>query len=131
MGYETLRAIHIICAVISVAGFFLRGLLMLWDSPLLRTRWLRILPHLNDTLLLIAAVSLMIWSGQYPGAQHPWLAAKIGGLLLYIALGALALRPGRRKSIRAGAFFLAMLVVAWIVSVAISRQALGLLSPLT
>jgi uncharacterized membrane protein SirB2 len=131
MSYETLRAIHITCAFISIAGFFLRGLLMLAHSPLLRTPWLRILPHINDTVLLTAGASLMIWSGQYPGTQQPWLAAKLAGLLLYIVLGALALRPGRRKEIRAGAFLAALLVVTWMVSVAISRQPLGILSTLT
>jgi len=38
MLYVTLKAVHIACAIASIAGFALRGILMLADSPLLATR---------------------------------------------------------------------------------------------
>ena len=56
------------------------------------------------------------------------LLAKIIGLLLYIGLGMLALRPGRATSLRALAWVAALLVFGWIVSVAISKSPLGVFS---
>lgn len=127
MTYLLLRHLHIACALISIAGFFARGLLMLRDSSLLRQRWLRVLPHLNDSLLLAAALGLAWRTGQWPFADA-WLSAKLAGLALYIVLGALALRPGRPRRVRALCFVGALLTVLWIVSVALTRQPLGALA---
>ena len=82
MSYETLRLVHIVCAHLSIAGFVLRGAWMLRDSPLLATRWARTLPHINDTVLLAAAIALAVWSQQAPWAQA-WLAAKIASARFY------------------------------------------------
>ncbi len=124
MSYETLRLVHIVCAHLSIAGFVLRGAWMLRDSPLLATRWARTLPHINDTVLLAAAIALAVWSQQVPWAQA-WLAAKIGGLLAYIGLGMLALKPGRPKRVRAGAWVAAVATFAWMLSVARLRDPAG------
>ena len=78
ISYSDLRLLHISFAIISVSGFVWRGLLMLTDSPMLQQRWVRIVPHINDTLLLAAAIGLAVMSGQYPWTV-PWLAAKIVG----------------------------------------------------
>ena len=55
------------------------------------SRWIRVLPHINDTVLLSAAVGLVLMSGQYPFVDA-WLTAKVLGLTAYIILGSLALR---------------------------------------
>lgn len=122
--YQCLRAVHIACVALSVAGFTLRGLLMLRDSRWLQHRLARVLPHLNDTVLLAAAIGLALMSGQYPFVA-PWLTAKLAGLVLYIVLGTLALRPGRSKGPRTLAFAAALVTVAWVISVAISRDPAG------
>ena len=97
---------------------------MLADSPLLRQRWVRIVPHVNDTLLLAAAIGLAASSGQYPWT-HAWLGAKIGGLLAYIGFGVIALRPGRPKAVRFAAWMAALICFVWIVSVARLRNPWG------
>ncbi len=69
-----------------------------------RWQWLRIAPHLNDTLLLAAAIALAAMSAQYPFVQG-WLTAKLLALLAYIALGRVALgKEGspRRRAPRSG-----------------------------
>jgi len=58
---------------------------------------------------------------------HPWLAAKIGGLLAYIVLGAIALRRGRTKRIRVVALLAALLVFGYIIGTAMRRDPLWLL----
>ena len=124
MDYNDLRNLHIATAHLSVAGFALRGIWMLRDSPLLATRWARTLPHINDAVLLTAAIGLAVWSQQAPWAL-PWLTAKIGGLLAYIGLGMVALKPGRPKGIRAAAWLAALFTFAWMLSVARLRDPAG------
>lgn len=58
MLYLTLKLVHVGCAIASISGFTLRGILMLLDSPLLATRFARIAPHVVDTVLLASALWL-------------------------------------------------------------------------
>lgn len=124
--YADLRLLHILFASLSFVGFVLRGLLMLVDSPLLQQRWVRTVPHINDTLLLAAAIGLAVMSGQYPWTAS-WLAAKIVGLMAYIGLGVIALRPRFSKSARVAAWLAALVCFAWIASVARLRNPVGFL----
>lgn len=119
--YYTIRNLHIACVAASGALFLLRGVWMLAAPALLQRRWVRTLPHLVDTLLLASAVTLAVLSGQYPFAQD-WLGAKVVALVLYVLLGAVALRRGRTRTIRAGAFVAALVTFAYIVSVAVTKQ---------
>ena len=89
--FEFLKGLHISCAFLSVSGFTLRGYWMLTDSPRLRLRLTRVLPHLLDTLLLGSAIGmLLVWQAN-PFAM-PWLGAKIVALFCYIGLGMVAFR---------------------------------------
>jgi uncharacterized membrane protein SirB2 len=125
MNYLLLKHLHMSCAAMSGTLFLLRGLWMLQDSPQLGRRWVRTLPHLIDTVLLASAVTLAVWSAQYPLAQ-PWLTAKVCALLLYIVLGSVALKRGCSKGIRAAAFLAALATFAYIVAVALSKNPLPL-----
>jgi uncharacterized membrane protein SirB2 len=121
MDYTLLRLLHIATVYVTLALFLLRGVWMLQDSPRLKQRWVRILPHVNDTLLLIAAIGLVVVAELDP-LKQPWIMAKIIGLLAYIGLGTLALKRGRTKSIRIKAFIAALGVFAYIVAVAVTKQ---------
>ncbi len=122
--YATLKAIHFGCVVASIAGFAARYLLMLADSRLLAARALRVLPHVVDTLLLASALA-MAWQLSLNPLREPWLGAKILALLAYIVLGAVALRRGRSRRVRALAGVAAILVFAYIVSVALTKSVYG------
>ncbi len=127
MDYLTIRLLHISCASISITLFVLRGGLQFAGVKWRQWRWLRIAPHINDTLLLSAAIALSWISHQYP-LEQPWLSAKVGALLLYIVLGQVAFRAGAPRSRQLLAFFAALATVGYIVMVAITRSAaLGLL----
>lgn len=121
-AYFAVRTLHVGCAVLSIAGFAVRGALMLADSPLLQARLLRVAPHVLDTVLLASALWLAWFLGQSPFV-HVWLAAKVLALVAYIALGVLALRPGRTKALRAAAFCGALAAAGYIVAVALTRDA--------
>lgn len=121
MNYLALKHLHITCAALSGSFFLLRGLWMLTDSPLLQRRWVRVLPHVVDTLLLTTALALVFWSGQYPFVQ-PWLTAKVLALVAYIVLGTIALKRGKTKGVRTVALVAALATFAYIVAVALTRQ---------
>jgi uncharacterized membrane protein SirB2 len=123
MSYLALKHLHVTCVVLSGLGFALRGWWMLNDSPLLRARLTRVVPHVVDTLLLGSAL-LMAWqSSQYPFAQG-WLTAKFFGLLAYILCGTMALKRARTKGRRVMFLVLALLAYAYIVGVALTRNPL-------
>lgn len=122
--YLVVKYVHVISVVLSLTGFFLRGILMMRDSPLLAARWVRVLPHVNDTVLLIAALTLAAMSGQYPFVVD-WVTAKVFGIIAYIILGALALREASTRRLRIACWLASMAVFGWIVTVALTRQPLG------
>lgn len=127
MSYLILKHLHVTAVLLSGTGFFIRGLLMLSDSPLLGRRWLKVLPHVIDTVLLGSALTMAVISAQYPFVL-PWLTAKFFGLLAYIVFGMMALKRGRTKAQRAGWFVAALAAFAYIVSVALTRDPRGLLA---
>ena len=124
MLYSVIKFIHVGCAVISITGFFLRGVLMLRESSLRHARWVRIAPHINDTVLLAAAITLALMSEQLP-LQTSWVSAKVFGLIAYIILGSMALKAGRTRNGRIASWLAALTVFAWIVSVAVLHHPAG------
>ena len=115
--YLSLKMLHMSCALISILGFTLRGILKLQDSPLSEKKFLKIAPHIVDTLLLLSAIALTVTIGQYP-LVNGWLTAKVIGLLLYIFLGMVTLRFAQTQPVRLLAFVLAIAVFAYIATVA-------------
>ncbi len=125
--YYTIKHLHVTCVVLSAAGFLLRGLWMFTGSPLLQRRLTRVLPHVIDSLLLLSAIGLATMIGQYPFAAG-WVTAKVFGLVAYILLGTVAIKRGRTPTVRAAAFVGALVVYAWIVSIAITKNMAGFLA---
>ena len=118
---DILKAIHVGSALVSICGFLLRGLWMLQDSPLLKARATRILPHVVDTVLLASAIALALRIQQYP-VVHAWLSAKVLALLAYIVLGSIALKYGKSRRVRAVCYGMALGVFLYIVGVAVTRS---------
>lgn len=123
MDYAGLKLTHVGCAAISYVLFVVRGIWMMRGSPLLRQPWVRTVPHFVDTVLLASAIAMAIISGQYPVAES-WLTAKVVALVLYIALGTVALKHGRTKGVRITAWIVAQAVFAYIVAAALTRNPL-------
>lgn len=125
--YPTLYLIHVAAVCLSGLFFLVRGIWMMAESPLLQAKWVRISPHVIDTVLLLAAIGLMIVTQQYPGGVD-WLSVKLVALLVYIGFGMFALRRGKTKKIRVGFFVAAIATFSFMVSVALTRSALGVFS---
>lgn len=126
MLYLTIKHLHVTCVILSITGFCLRGWLLMQKSALAGRRWFRILPHVNDSILLAAAIALTVLIDHYPFVDA-WLTAKIFGLLAYIIFGAVAFRPGRPPAVRFVAGLAALTTFGWIVSVALSKHPAGML----
>lgn len=123
-NYTVLKLVHQTAVVLSITGFVARGAASLEGAGWVRGRWARTVPHVVDTVLLLSALALL-WTLRMRPDQAPWLLAKLIGLVAYVGLGVVALRPGRPRSVRAAAFASALVVVAWIVSVAFTKNPLG------
>jgi uncharacterized membrane protein SirB2 len=117
-----IKHLHVALAYITVVGFAARGALALADSPLRNTAWIRITPHVIDTLLLICGIALAVQLSLSPLA-HPWLAAKIIALFAYIGFGVMAMRA-TRPALRLIGFVAALATVGYIFAVAYSKQVL-------
>lgn len=123
MDYTTLKTLHLTTIAISLGLFALRGLWMIAESPRLQARWARIVPHLNDTVLLVSGISLAYTLRLSP-LEHSWLAAKIVALLAYIMLGTIALKRGKTRGQRVAAWIAALLVFGYMVAVAVAHNPL-------
>jgi uncharacterized membrane protein SirB2 len=124
MNYLAIKLIHQCVVILSVSGFAARWLGVLAGAAWARGRPARSLPHVVDTVLLTSAV-LLAWQIGIDPLHTPWLMAKIIALLVYIGLGMMALRPTSPRGTCIGAGALALMTVAYIVSVALSKQAAG------
>jgi uncharacterized membrane protein SirB2 len=121
MTYSLIKQLHLATIAVSLALFVLRGVWMMAGSSRLQARWVRIVPHVNDTLLLASGIGLAMLIQQYP-LVHGWLTAKLLALILYIALGTVALKRGRTQGQRIAAWFAALLVFGYMVAVAVTHD---------
>ena len=128
MDYQTLKLVHQSAVALSLAGFFARGAGGLLGAAWTRSRAARTLPHVVDTVLLVSAIALA-WTLLLSPHDTPWLATKIAGLLVYIALGMVALNPARPRPARLAAWVAALACFGHIVAVAVLKTPWGLLAP--
>lgn len=123
MLYTTLKITHLTCVLLTYLLFLTRGVWLVRDPQALSKPWVRVVPHVVDTVLLGSAIGLVLITRQYPGEQV-WLTVKIIALVLYIALGLLAFRVCRKRATRLAAWITAQLVFVYIVLVALTRTPL-------
>ncbi|HZN23606.1 MAG TPA: SirB2 family protein [Burkholderiales bacterium] len=121
MDYLALKSLHVSAVVTSYALFFVRGVWMLRMPQMLTRRWVRIVPHVVDTVLLASAIAMAAATRQYPFVAG-WLTAKVLGLVLYIGLGTVALKRGNSRRVRIVAWIAAQAVFVYIVAVAVTRN---------
>ncbi|NJN51781.1 MAG: SirB2 family protein [Gammaproteobacteria bacterium] len=114
-----IKHLHVLLAYITVVGFVGRGVLALIDSPIRQQKWLRIAPHVIDTLLLACGVALAVYLSLSP-LVHGWLMAKIVALIAYIGFGVMAMRATSRPMQVVG-LVAALATVAYLFRVAYTK----------
>ncbi|KPQ03182.1 SirB2 family protein [Marinobacter sp. HL-58] len=118
--YLILKSVHMLAAYLTVVLFSLRLLLDAVGKPDWRKTPLRWIPHANDTILLVAAISLLFVTPWMPFV-HGWLTAKIFLLVGYIVAGVFALKQTRSLQVRLIASVLALVQIMAIFHLAIAK----------
>lgn len=124
--YTTLKIIHVTCAILSISGFVLRGMVKLKAPHKLNKKWIKVVPHIVDATLLVSAIILVLLTMQYPGWFN-WISAKLVALVIYIGLGMLTLRFGKRPGHILMAFLAALVCYTYILGVALNKSVWGFL----
>lgn len=119
--YLPIKTAHMSLAMLSLLGFAVRGWWAINCSALLQQRWVKIAPHIIDTLLLTTAILLMIILGQHPGNQD-WILAKLIALVFYIGFGTLAIKRAPTPATKILFFGLAIATFVYIIGVAIAHH---------
>ncbi|ARD43279.1 SirB2 family protein [Colwellia sp. PAMC 21821] len=116
-----LKHLHMTVAVISILLFTFRFALTLANSNKLSLKWLKIAPHIIDTLLLGLGIALAIKLSINPGEQL-WLAEKILAVFAYIFTGYYTLKLARNRTMQIIGFLGAIGWIMLIVRIAISKE---------
>lgn len=120
-AYSMLKLVHVSAVALSGTLFAVRGVWMLRGSALLQHRWARTAPHVVDTVLLAAALGLLMRLQLNPFVT-PWLSAKLIALAGYIVFGSLALKRGRNRRTRNISLLIALGLFAYMVGTALTRD---------
>lgn len=129
-AYPALLTLHLTAVVLSITLFLMRGIgVVVFQHAWPMTKAWRITSMAIDTVLLIAGVLLWVTMSHNP-LHEPWLEAKLLLLVVYIALGSFALKRAKRLAAKRLFMIAALLVVGFMISIAITRQPLGLLTTL-
>jgi uncharacterized membrane protein SirB2 len=114
---------HRLLAVVSPLLFSLRAWRSIRGLDPARG-WLRVTPHVVDTLLLAAGIALAIIIHQYPFVDA-WLTAKLLALIAYIVAGHIAVRRARSVRDKLTAWLTGLALVLYIFAVAFTKDPLA------
>jgi uncharacterized membrane protein SirB2 len=111
--------LHKTTVLLSIVGFFARGIGHIFDQAWVKKKPVKILPHIIDTLLLVSAFALVFVTAF--SFSDGWIIAKIVGLIAYIGLGLMAFRFAKTRTQKAIYWLLALIVVFYVVAVAVHK----------
>ena len=123
-AFKFLITLHLVCVVSTISLFVVRYWWQYTNNPKLSKRWVKVVPHVVDTLLLLSGVGL-VWITHYLPftVRGAWLTEKLFGVIIYIVLGFIALGRRRPRSQQAGfiAFLLGLVVLYIIIKLATTK----------
>lgn len=122
-AYMALKHLHLLTVAISITLFVLRFFWKWRASPMINKRWVKITPHINDTVLFATGIALVVMFKLYPLlGMDSWLTEKLFGVIIYILLGYVALgKKTQSCNIRTLAFVLALGCLYLIVKLATTK----------
>ena len=123
--YLLIRQLHMMTAILIVSLFTLRFMLLMRNSSWIPNRLLKVLPHINDSLLLVLATLLCVIIQQAP-LITPWLSEKVAAVILYIVAGMFALKWSKQRLIQFFWFMIAISMFAYAANIAINKTPLML-----
>lgn len=117
-----IKHIHMTFVLLSFISFTGRMILSEINPFALKQKWLKITPHVIDTILLLSGVILAV-KGAWFSTDYSWIIAKIVVLLAYIGLGIVAMRS--QGKFRWLAFIGAIGCFTYIAAIAVTKQVYG------
>lgn len=122
-AYMALKHLHLLTVAISITLFVLRFFWKWRASKMMNKRWVKITPHINDTVLFVTGIALVVMFKFYPLlGMDSWLTEKLFGVIIYILLGYVALgKKTQSWNIRTLAFVLALGCLYLIVKLATTK----------
>ncbi|HEI8864725.1 TPA: SirB2 family protein [Serratia odorifera] len=122
-AYAALKHLHLLTVAISITLFILRFFWHWRHSPMMHKRWVKIAPHINDTVLFLSGIALVVMFKFYPLlGMDSWLTEKLFGVIIYILLGYVALgKKPRSQNLRTLAFVLALGCLYLIIKLATTK----------
>lgn len=121
MSYIAYKHLHTSFAALSIIFFIIRSYWSVLERGCLQNTFVRVVPHIIDTLFLLSGLAMAFTIG----FNHPWLIAKIIGLIAYIYVGIFAIRRGRTPQIRLLSAVIAVLIYVYIVGIALNKSVLS------
>jgi len=121
--YLMTKHIHLTAVVLSITFFIVRYIWLLKGSALLQKKWVKILPHVVDTVLLGSAIALCFILYLNP-LVHAWLWQKIVAVMLYIILGFFVLKSASSTGARWVGFVAALSCLMVAAKLAVTKQGL-------
>lgn len=117
------KHIHMTLAVISISLFTLRFIWTFTGSSKLQAKWIKITPHIIDTLLLTFGIVMTVQYSINP-VEQLWLGEKLLAVIAYIFTGYFTLKLARNKPMQIIGYLGAIGWVMLIVRLAMTREPL-------
>jgi uncharacterized membrane protein SirB2 len=125
MNFLLLKYIHILSIAASFALLFIRGVWLLQSYPPAQERWVRILPHIVDSVLLLSALGML--HVHAAAGSGDWMSVKLGLIAIYAAALVYLAKLARNLLQKSAAWFLASLTFLFIASVSVLHDPRGIL----
>lgn len=122
--FNILITLHLTSVALTISLFTLRYWWRWSNNPRFQARWVRVIPHIVDSVLLLSGVGLIALTGYLPfTVKGAWLTEKLFGVIIYIVLGFIALGRHRPRGQQAGfiAFMLGLVVLYIIIKLAATK----------
>ncbi len=118
--YLAFKHLHLTLVALTVLIFLLRAaFVIVWPAGV-RKRWMKIIAHAVDGLLIISAIALLVVMQMNP-IHVDWVLAKIIALLAYIGFSVYAFKTAPTLPTRLVGVVLAGATLAYIALVAVRR----------
>jgi uncharacterized membrane protein SirB2 len=116
-----MKHLHMTLALLTGVLFTLRFAWLLMGSAQLNKKWVKIAPHIIDTLLLVVGIAMAVKLSINPFEQL-WLAEKILAVIAYIFTAFYTLKLAKNNTMRILGYLGALGWIMLVVRIAMSKQ---------
>jgi uncharacterized membrane protein SirB2 len=128
MSLLLFKYLHILSVATAFALFFVRGLWVMQSYPDSQERWVRVLPHAVDAVLVLSGIAMLAMLPA--GRTGEWLAVKLALVVVYALLALYLFRVAQSFATKASAWLLGLLLILFITTIAVLGNPLGIFSVL-